>query len=172
MINTESDRYNLFWLENAMTLPVGYHEQHYYLDERTNNLFAYINIDENGRMAYVDRFYRELDAATANELAQRLSAEDHEMSQVFEIPRLTVDGKINLQLGFLATLPGGYHNSKLYTTIKQQPNDNSFVLDFALIDTHPALIVKRWEEYKLETLSRYTYQFIKLLNNASQQAVA
>ncbi|MEO8949966.1 MAG: hypothetical protein ABI308_16245 [Mucilaginibacter sp.] len=173
MIHTDADSYNLLWLENAMTLPVGYLDQHYYLDARTNNLFALINMEENDCMTYVDRFYQELDVADANELSQRLATEDNEMSQVFEIPRFTIDEKMSLQLEFITNLPGGYHNSKLSAAVKQQPNDSSFVLDFVVGDNHnQAFIAKYWDEYKLETISRLINQFIPHLNTGPTLAVA
>ena len=173
MIHTETDNYSLLWLENAMTLPVGYPDQHYYLDVRTNNLFALVNMEENDCMVYVDRFYRELDVSAANELAERVAAADHKISQVFEIPRVTVDEKISLQLEFIAKLPQGSHISNLSEYVKQQPNDSSFVLDFVLSEDHKsALIAKYWEEYKLDTISRYINQFIKQPNSSHRLAVA
>lgn len=173
MIHTDFDGYSLLWLENAMTLPVGYLEHRCYLDASTNNLFALINMDENDCMIYVDRFFEELDNADANELAESLTAEDHEMSQVFEIPRFSVEDKISLQLEFIALLPLGYHNSALSAAVKQQPNDASFVLDFVLGEVHKSpLIAQYWDEYKSETVSRYTSQLIEQLNNRPALAVA
>ena len=173
MIHIASDNYSLLWLENAMTLPIGNNDQHYYFDGRSNNLFALVNIDENDTMAYVDRFYQELDADTANELAQRLAYKESKLSKVIEIPRLTIAEKINLQLAFIARLQGSYNYSTLITAVKQQPNDSSFVLDYVIEDTHnAAVITKNWDEYKLETISNYIDQFIDRSNNRPSLAVA
>ncbi len=152
-----------------MTLPVGYAEQHYYFDGRSNNLFAFVNLDENDRMTYVDRFYQELDAAAPNELAQRLAYKESALSKVVEIPRLTVQEKINLQLAFIAKLPGSNY-SNLITTISKQPNDSSFVLDFVIDEEQFVLAAKHWDEYKLETISSYFDKLCGQLNN--RRAVA
>ena len=169
MIQLASDSYSLLWLENAMTLPIGYADQHYYFDGISNNLFALINMDENDHMAYVDRFYQELDADASNELAQKLAYKTSELSPVVEIPRLTVEEKINLKLEFIAKLPGNNY-STLITTVNKQPNDSSFVLDCVIDENQFALAAKHWDEYKLETISSYFDKFCGQLNN--RRAVA
>jgi hypothetical protein len=151
---TESERFNLLWLANAMTLPIGYLVERYYYDSRDKVFFSAIT-DSNLRLTYVDRLNNELTIGYACDLSVRLEFIDDDSSEIVEISRFTVDEKISLQLEFLSKLPGTYWHNELLAAVEQQQDDYKFVLDTVLLENdNCAPMAPYWDDYKLQFVSQ------------------
>ena len=161
-MHTESERYNLLWLANAMTLPVGYINERYYYDSRDKVFFSSILNDSS--CMYVDRFNNELTIGYACDLSVRLEFINDDSSEIMEIPRFTMDEKIGIQLEFLSKMPGTYWHNELIAAVEQQQDDYKFVLDTVLIENdNSAPLTPYWNEYKLELVSSAINRLIRLL---------
>jgi len=132
---TESERYNLLWLVNAMTLPINYDQERYYYDGFRKEFFYIIkSVDIQFGYGILNIFDCHYSKEIGSDISVRLELINDESSEIVEIPRINVVEKIDIQLQFLSKLPGTFHHNELIRAVEQQRDVNKFVLDSALIE--------------------------------------
>lgn len=154
---TDIERFNLYWLCHAMTVPVAATEIYYYdglnkkyFLERSGNFFDMVDLP--------------LIAQQAADYSKRLAAIDSETSEIVEIPRLNVQDKVSIQLLFLTKFPGVIHEEKLRLSAEQQRDVPGFVLDkIEAIDEALSPMVPYWEDFKLKTIQYYLERFTGII---------
>jgi len=157
---TDIERFNLFWLCHAMTAPVKSEERYYY-DARTRKFFA------AKEACLFDMVDLSIIAPIATDLSERLAAMDSEASEIVEIPRLSVQDKVAVQLLFLSKFPGVIHEEALRLAAEKQPDADGFVLDTLLDkDETVAPMSHYWDDFKLKTIQFYLEKFTGLVGIA------
>lgn len=154
---SETERYNLLWLLNAMTLPVNYDQERYYYDGQRKDFFYTIKSkDIPFGFGILNKFDHHYSKEIESDLAVRLELINDESSEIIEIPRINVAEKIDIQLQFLSRMPGTYWHNELIQAVENQQDDYKFVLDTVLIENdNSAAMSKYWDDYKLQTIISY-----------------
>jgi|GEM_PF-2650115 len=154
---TDIERFNLYWLCHAMTVPVAATEIYYY-DSFTKKFF----VQKTGIL--FDMVDLPLIAEQAADFSKRLAAIDSEASEMVEIPRLNVLDKVSIQLLFLTKFPGVIHEEKLMLSAEQQRDVPGFVLDkLEAIDEALTPMAPYWEDFKLKTIQYYLERFTGII---------
>lgn len=153
---TDLERFNLFWLCNAMTAPLK-SDASYYYDSRIKRFFTE---KPSGLFDMVDL---SLIAPVSEDLLIRMADMDSETSEIVEIPRLNVQDKVAVQLLFLSKFPGVIHEEALRLAAEKQRDAYGFVLD-ALLDKDDTVapMVPYWDDFKLKTIQYYLEKFTGL----------
>ena len=159
---TDIERFNLYWLNHAMTAPVASAER-YYFDAHTKKFFT----KRSGVL--FDMVDLALTAPASERLGERLAGIDAEASEIVEIPRLNIRDKVSVQLLFLSKFPGIIHEGKLRLAAEQQQDAQGFVLD-KLEAMDPVLLPLSgyWEDFKLKTIQYYLEKFTGIIGIASK----
>jgi hypothetical protein len=90
-----------------------------------------------------------------------------EASDIVEIPRLTLQDKIAVQLLFLSNFPGVIYEEGLRLAAEKQKNIYGFVLDVVLEkDELLAPMIPYWEDFKLKTIQYYLEKFTGIIGVA------
>jgi len=154
---TDLERFNLYWLCNAMTAPAS-SEDLYYYDGLTKKFFVLSS------SVLLDMVGLSLAASQAAELRKRLALIDSEASEIVEIPRLNIQDKVSVQLLFLSKFPGIFHEEKLRLAAEEQLDAYGFVLDkLGAMDEALAPLLPYWEDFKLKTIQYYLERFTGII---------
>ncbi|TSJ40967.1 hypothetical protein FO440_14630 [Mucilaginibacter corticis] len=154
---TDLQRFNLYWLCQAMTVPT-HSAAHYYYDSRTKKFFS-----EQGS-GLLDMINLLLLEPQKTDLETRLAHIDSEASEIVEFPRLNQKDKVSVQLLFLSNFPGIMQEENLRLAAEKQPDAPGFVLD-DLEAMNPAFapMLPYWEDFKLQTIQYYLEQFTGII---------
>jgi hypothetical protein len=148
---TDIERFNLYWLCHAMTVPAAAEEIYYY-DGFTKKFF----VERSGILFdMVD-----LPIMEPDEFEERLMVIDSEASEIVEIPRLNVQDNVSVQLLFLSNFPNIIHEEGLRLMVEKQPDRKGFLLD-VLLGENDALapMVPYWDDFKLKTIQYYLEKY-------------
>jgi hypothetical protein len=150
---TDLQRFNLYWLCNAMTAPTG-SEDLYYYDGLTKKFFVLSS------SVLLDMIGLCLPDGQAVELRKRLADIDSEASGIVGIPRLNIQDKVAVQLLFLSKFPGIVHEEKLRLAAEKQTDAQGFVLDkLEAMDEALAPVLPYWDDFKMKTIQYYLERF-------------
>ncbi|MEZ2334662.1 hypothetical protein AB6735_03470 [Mucilaginibacter sp. RCC_168] len=154
---TDLERFNLYWLCQAMTVPVADNSRYCY-DGLTRKFFV------SKSSALLDMLDLSLPTDEEADLRTRLESIDFEASDIVEIPRLNVQDKVAVQLLFLSKFPGIIHEEKLRLAAEQQPDSGGFVLDkLEKMAGSLAPMQAYWEDFKLQTIRYYLEKYTGII---------
>lgn len=155
---TDIQKTNLLWLAMAMTAPQSVNDRYYY--DAITELFFYtkqVGAEIVGLYSFLDY---PLSEREYKDISVRIEPVNNEVCGIIEIPRLTIEEKIAIQLDFLSNRGGIYHPEELIIAVKNQKDDYRMILDTVLTENSSnAPILSQWEEFKLKAIFQYIRHF-------------
>ena len=151
---TPQEETNINWLAMAITLPTGYIGEFCYYDRQSDNFFIltnldYILIDDRLRPCFINSYTQEEDTF----LVDKLKRLEHEGQEIIAVPRISIEERTALQMGFVTKLDGTKYFKYLIDEISEQGSTTTFVLDKIFRDnTELATLIDHWWNYKFEHL--------------------
>jgi hypothetical protein len=151
---TEQEETNINWLAMAVSLPTGYMGESCYYDKRDSCFFIITNldhilIDDSIKACFINNYSEEEESFLVDKL-KRLEAESQ---AIINIPRIGIDERVSMQMGFMARHEGVIYFNSLVNAIAEQDYTTTFVLDKTLSNNVELnSLVDYWWEYKVSQL--------------------
>lgn len=158
---TQQEETNVNWLAMAITLPTAYIGEFCYYDRLSNSFFILTNLDhiliDSGlRSCFINSYSEEEDAF----LVDKLKRLEDDSQEIITIPRISIEKRTAIQMGFMAKLEGTKYFKVLVDAVSEQDNATTFVLDKRFKDNKElSLLSDHWWNYKFRQLIDPISQF-------------
>ena len=135
----QSEETNLHWLARAITLPLDDNETKCYYDKHAQEFFIMITGEPE---------------MTNNGLSNKSDRTGYANNNVVEVPRLSTNERVAIQLGFIETVTDNKIAKELKLAVVSQETTTSFTLDSLLKSKRQyRILVDYWLAYKYTQLN-------------------
>ncbi len=157
---TDLEKFHVMWVARAMAVPVKSLNRYYY-DGMTGKFFYSRRVKADAEVVeLLDSIGMYLMGDEYHDLLNRLLSIEHPSSEILEIPRLTVQQKIELQTIFLGSLKSPQHYYLYIENVKEQNDSNGFILD-SLLKENDVMnsLFTTWNSFKELTIYKYINEY-------------
>ena len=146
------------WLMEAVSLPQANKSERHYYDYEQNEFFV---IDEGAEELVTEGLSNnnKYNKKDIEKLADKIS-KIATYSGVIEIPRMTLDARIAIQIDFITSIENFKFFDAFLAAIREQDQTQTFALDHLLSSTKGAyFFVDYWSEFKTQQLLYFINDF-------------